>query len=401
MQPSSDSPPDSPFEQPLDELPEDGERQRRINKRLLWGCGCGCLLPVFSLVAMFMLVQVWINSPGDQIDPRRVLLANSDGYVQAAPPMASDELANIVIAIIEEAHVRFEPSDFDPEEAPDARAFLVETEGLDRATLDQFLAYMPDYITGALHKNEHGGHDIVFALRLAAGGSVAGTLFDWFGDSISENSELYGNHHLVQFGLDPPEDPGSSAEDSSGWLTMYLDTPLIATGIDALKRTLDHLDATQADIDAGTSPGPQGTALLDDWERMNTTAFLSMVIGHSGPLEARTVRQWFDGLGAAEDDAAWPAVDCERLRFELRLEEGDALARIDIIGLPSDQIAACEAFAKDWIAEQQAHFAAQDLDLAGEALAGTDSLVLDLRLQDLREHLVELVMIELEAAKQR
>ena len=401
MQPSSATPPDSPFTEPLDELPDDGGRQRRINKRLLVGCGCGCLLPIFALATLFVMAQVWIASPGEQIDPRRVLLATSDGYVQAAPPMASDELADLMYAVVETAHQRFDVSDFDREAAPDVVAFLENTEGLDRASIDGSFAFLPDHLTGALRKNGQGGHDLVIALRLAAGGSVAGTLFDWFGTELSEDDELYGEHRLVPFQLGPPADPDAPQTDTRTWLTMYLDTPLIATGRKALVETLDHLDATQADIDAGAAPGPQGTALLADWERMQTTAFLSIVMGHAGPLEAVTVRNWFDLLGAGQDQAAWPEVDCERLRFELRLEDGDALARIDVIGLPPAEVVACQAFADAWIAEQQAYFAAEDLELAGEALAGTDSLVLDLRLQGLREHLVEQIMLQLEAAKDR
>lgn len=376
------SAPQNPF---VDDLPAPDEaRRKRVNKRLLWGCGLGCLLPILLIVGLFAYGQRLLSDPGTQIESDRVLGDTSDGFMQLSPSVSEAELMEWIAEIVERIG-DLPLEDYDTDATQGLYTLIEQFGSVEPGSIKSSGEFLPGSLTSAFTVDDQGVVQLVMAIRLAAGGRISRMLFEYVVED-EDGTQVFGEHLIKPL--------NSQGEAPSAFLTFFEDTPLIATDLAELQRTLTLLDS-------GLTPSsPSYSALIADWNRVRDSALLSAAFGFQRELSPAAVRAWFRLFDAELVTVEWPDVTVDRMRFTLDIKGNDVIARFDLVGLPGERLPECEAFATAWIADLKASLAAEGIELAADQLSGPDSLVIDVRILNLRSWLGDRIIRAIEAERE-
>lgn len=352
------------------------DRRRRRNKLLLIGCGFGCLLPMVVLTTLGIVGYKHFSSPGDQMDPARVLQSDTDGFVRIAPGAADREVVELLIEINARL-AAMDTSTLDPEEDAEKIAAIENARQFDFAELEGVFEVLPESVTGSLTFDDAGQARYAFALRLGMGGRFV----RWFVEFItSENARNYEHegrtiHRFSQY----------DAEASEAF-AFYGDSPVIASDGELLEHLFDQLDA-------GVAPsGPTYDELMTAYNTTLGAHLVETQMGFRQPLQPDAMRGWFRSFAPHDGVAAWPDVVVDRLRFTLDLDGRDMVVRFDLFGILPEDMPAAEAFVDGWLDDVKSTLAVEGITVSGERLSGPGSLVIDVRAPDIRDWWVDKIL---------
>ena len=384
----------NPLPTPIDApMLAEASQSKRVKKRVLWGCGCGCLLPMFLVAILFVWGASYIQSPGEQIAPQRLLTEASVGFIQVTPENGRQAMSEWLGEIVAELG-RLDPDDFSDPDQVDLREFLQSLQGVSAESVAEYIDFAPNSFTVALAFDSVNNAQLtaMSALNLQFGGKFFHWLFEYVGEDIPDSFESDGTLILPL---------GNGAGSASKWYVAFAkDTPVLSNNLPLLKRSLKELMTSEEDV---PQPSPELARMQTDWADLKSHAFLGATLGYHERLTAGQVRSWFGGLASmvgrdfAGDVTQWPDVGLDHLRLEMQPDGDDATARLELFGVNPEDMLACEAFVDDWMAGIQAQLESEGLDVAIDRLSVPGNLVLDLRLNEFKAWLVARVVGQVEA----
>lgn len=385
----------NPLPTPSDASPRAGAPQKnRVKKRVLWGCGCGCLLPLFLVIALVAWGSHYVKSPGEQIPTRRLLSESSEGLILLSPKNGRQAMGVWTGELLAELG-RLDPEDF---EDPDLKEMVQSLQGFRAESVAEFFDFMPSSFTVALgiDSAKAGQLTAISGLNLEFGGKASHFLFDYFLTDDSSTIEHAGAS-IVPF-------TAPSNSKSNWYIAFAKDTPIFGNNLPLLKSTLTELLDPEVNAE---QPSPALLRMQGDWAELSSNVLLGATLGYRERMSAELVRTWFDGLAEMigrdfeRNVDPWPNVGLDHLRLEMQPDGDDATARLELFGVAPDDMPACEAFVDEWMATIQTQLRSEGLDVAIDRLSGPGNLVLDLRLNDFKTWLITRVVDNVEAQSSR